>query len=87
MPGRWISSPPVRHFTRHGHRAGKDVKKASHQEMRSLVCAQCHTEYYFEKDNNQYLKFPQDRGLTCEDAEAYYDSLGFYDYIHPLSKA
>ena len=69
------------------HRAGKDVKKASHQEMRSLVCAQCHTEYYFEKDNNQYLKFPQDRGLTCEDAEAYYDSLGFYDYIHPLSKA
>lgn len=69
------------------HRSGKDVKKASHQEMRSLVCAQCHTEYYFEKDNNQYLKFPQDRGLTCEDAEAYYDSLGFYDYIHPLSKA
>ena len=69
------------------HRAGKDVKKASHQEMRSLVCAQCHTEYYFEKDNNQYLKFPQDRGLTCEDAEAYYDSLGFYDYIRPLSKA
>lgn len=69
------------------HGAGKDVKKASHQEMRSLVCAQCHTEYYFEKDNNQYLKFPQDRGLTCEDAEAYYDSLGFYDYIHPLSKA
>lgn len=68
-------------------RAGKDVKKASHQEMRSLVCAQCHTEYYFEKDNHQYLKFPQDKGLTCEDAEAYYDSLGFHDYVHPLSKA
>ena len=68
-------------------RAGKDVNKASHQEMRSLVCAQCHTEYYFEKDNHQYLKFPQDKGLTCEAAEAYYDSIGFYDYIHPLSKA
>ncbi|AGB27602.1 MULTISPECIES: ammonia-forming cytochrome c nitrite reductase [Prevotellaceae] len=68
-------------------RAGKDVTKASHQEMRSLVCAQCHTEYYFEKDNHQYLKFPQDKGLTCEAAEAYYDSIGFYDYIHPLSKA
>lgn len=68
-------------------RSGKDVKKASHQEMRSLVCAQCHTEYYFEKENHQYLKFPQDKGLTCEDAEAYYDSIGFYDYIHPLSKA
>ena len=68
-------------------RAGKDVRKASHQEMRSLVCAQCHTEYYFEKENHQYLKFPQDKGLTCENAEEYYDSLGFYDYIHPLSHA
>ena len=68
-------------------RVGKDVRKATHQEMRSLVCAQCHTEYYFEKDNGQYLHFPQEKGLTCEDAEAYYDSIGFYDYIHPLSKA
>jgi len=68
-------------------RAGKDVNKASHQEMRSLVCAQCHTEYYFEKENGQYLKFPQDKGMTCEAAEEYYDSIGFYDYIHPLSKA
>ena len=68
-------------------RQGRDVKKASHQEMRSLVCAQCHTEYYFEKDNGQYLKFPQDKGMTCEAAEEYYDSIGFYDYVHPLSKA
>lgn len=68
-------------------RAGKDVHKASHQEMRSLVCAQCHTEYYFEKDNHNYLKFPQDKGLTVEDAEAYYDSIQFYDYINPLSHA
>jgi nitrite reductase (cytochrome c-552) len=68
-------------------RQGKDVRKASHQEMRSLVCAQCHTEYYFEKENGQYLKFPQDKGMTCEAAEEYYDSIGFYDYIHPLSKA
>ncbi len=68
-------------------RAGKDVKKASHQEMRSLVCAQCHVEYYFDKENGQYLNFPHDKGLTCEAAEQYYDSIGFYDYIHPLSKA
>ena len=66
-------------------RAGKDVNKATHQEMRSLVCAQCHTEYYFVKGTD-YLMFPQDKGLTLEDAEAYYDSIGFYDYIHPLSK-
>ncbi len=66
-------------------RAGKDVNKASHQEMRSLVCAQCHTEYYFVKGTD-YLMFPQDKGLTIEDAEAYYDEIGFYDYIHPISK-
>ena len=66
-------------------RRGEDVKKATHQEMRSLVCAQCHTEYYFDKQTN-YLSFPQDSGLTVEAAEAYYDKTGFYDYIHPLSK-
>ena len=66
-------------------RAGKDVKKAGHQEMRSLVCAQCHTEYYFDKETD-YLNFPQNCGLTCEDAEKWYDEIGFYDYIHPLSK-
>ena len=32
-----------------------------------------------------YLMFPQDKGMTCEAAEEYYDSIGFYDYIHPLS--
>ena len=74
-------------------RAGKDLTKASHQEMRSLVCAQCHTEYYFIKPDDpnnpgkaNYLMFPQDKGMTCEAAEEYYDSIGFYDYIHPLSK-
>ncbi len=78
-------------------RRGKDLKKESHQEMRSLVCAQCHTEYYFEKAGSSepgranYLVFPQDKGLTCEAAEEYYDHMGkqdtaFYDYIHPLSK-
>ena len=74
-------------------RVGKDLTKASHQEMRSLVCAQCHTEYYFIKPDDpnnpgkaNYLMFPQDKGMTCEAAEEYYDSIGFYDYIHPLSK-
>lgn len=30
-------------------RQGRDITKASYQEMRSLVCAQCHVEYYFSK--------------------------------------
>ncbi|WP_430972744.1 ammonia-forming cytochrome c nitrite reductase [Sunxiuqinia rutila] len=69
---------------------GKDVNKASHQEMRTLVCAQCHVEYYFNKETvegAQYLTFPWAKGLTVEDAEAYYDEMGFSDWTHALSKA
>ncbi|MDO4695524.1 ammonia-forming cytochrome c nitrite reductase [Porphyromonas sp.] len=67
-------------------RRGIDINKATHQEMRSLVCAQCHVEYYFRPDT-KYLIFPWDKGLTMEDAEKFYDELNYYDYIHPLSKA
>ena len=74
-------------------RRGLDVKKQTHQEMRSLVCAQCHVEYYFIKPDDannpgkaNYLMFPHDKGLTLEAAEEYYDSIGFYDYIHAISK-
>jgi len=66
-------------------RRGLDVNKATQQELRSLVCAQCHVEYYFQKETN-YLTFPQDSGLTVENMEAYYDKMGFYDYIHALSR-
>ena len=57
------------------------------------MCAQCHVEYYFIQPDApknpgkaNYLVFPHDNGLTCEVVEEYYDSIGFYDYIHPLSK-
>jgi len=66
-------------------RRGKDVKKATQQEMRSLVCAQCHVEYYFKGDG-KYVTFPWDKGFTMEQQEAYYDEIGFFDYIHKLSK-
>lgn len=69
---------------------GKDINKQPHQEMRNLVCAQCHVEYYFDKTKHEgasYLVFPWHNGLTMEDAEKYYDAIGFYDWIHPLSKA
>jgi len=67
-------------------RRGMDINKASEQEMRSLVCAQCHVEYYMKGDG-KYLAFPWDKGLTVEDAEAYYDSLQFSDFTQKLSKA
>jgi nitrite reductase (cytochrome c-552) len=70
---------------------GKNVSDASHQEMRSLVCAQCHVEYYFAKDvpgkeGAQYLTFPWQDGLTVEAMEEYYDNIDFADWVHPLSK-
>ena len=71
-------------------RMGKDIKKASHQEMRSLVCAQCHVEYYFDKtvaEGANYLTFPWDNGLTVEGMEKYYDEREFSDWTHSVSKA
>ena len=66
-------------------RQGKDINNATQQEMRSLVCAQCHEEYYFKKGTN-YLTFPFDKGQTVEAIEQYYDEQGFTDYVHKLSK-
>ncbi len=67
-------------------RQGKDITKATRQEMRSLVCAQCHVEYYFDKTRDNYLVFPWDKGYSADEMEAYYDSLKFYDWKHALSK-
>jgi len=67
-------------------RMGKDITKASHNEMRSLVCAQCHVEYYFKGDG-KYLTFPWDKGITVENMEEYYDTYQFKDWEHTLSKA
>jgi len=67
-------------------RQGKDIKKISHQEMRSLVCAQCHVEYYFKGKEDKYLTFPWDDGISVEKIEAYYDSVGHVDFVHYLSR-
>jgi nitrite reductase (cytochrome c-552) len=66
-------------------RQGKDITKASHAEMRSLVCAQCHVEYYF-KGPGKYLTFPWDSGTSVEKIEAYYDTIKFSDWTHALSR-
>lgn len=70
---------------------GKDINQATHNEMRSLVCAQCHVEYYFDKnipgkEGVPYLKFPWQNGFAVEDMEAYYDNIEFSDWTHQLSK-
>ncbi len=73
-------------------RQGKDISQATHQEMRSLVCAQCHVEYYFNKnlpgkEGVPYLTFPWDQGMNVEDMIAYYDAIDFKDWTHKISKA
>ncbi len=71
---------------------GKDINKATHQEMRSLVCAQCHVEYYFDKnkpghEGTSYLTLPWKNGTSVEDMEKYYDDIGFSDWTHQISRA
>ncbi len=70
---------------------------ATHQDKRSLVCAQCHSEYYFkktewtDKSGNKKMAnvvtFPWDNGFTVEDMEKYYDDIDFKDWTHKISKA
>lgn len=67
-------------------RRGVKISEITHQEMRSLVCAQCHVEYYF-KGEGKYLTFPWDKGFSADSMESYYDELGFTDWTHKLSKA
>ncbi|MFO8066412.1 MAG: ammonia-forming cytochrome c nitrite reductase [Bacteroidales bacterium] len=66
-------------------RRGEDIANASLQEMRSLVCAQCHVEYYF-KGEGKYLTFPWDDGLIADSMEYYYDKVEHVDWTHALSK-
>ncbi len=75
-------------------RSGQDVNKLSRNEMRTLVCAQCHVEYYFtHKDNGPAARpvFPWDKGKNPEDMYQYYKNHGpkngpFADWVHPASK-
>lgn len=70
-------------------RRGIDVTKASRGEMRSYVCGQCHSEYYFEPGSNRVV-FPWDKGLAPEAMYEYYAAKPFgfvQDWVQPDSKA
>jgi nitrite reductase (cytochrome c-552) len=67
--------------------ADYDVNRdATRQEMRSFVCAQCHVEYYFDPET-RIVVYPWRNGLRVEQAEAYYDSIGFSDWTHGITGA
>ncbi|MDD4101990.1 MAG: ammonia-forming cytochrome c nitrite reductase subunit c552 [Kiritimatiellae bacterium] len=87
------SEAPVPHLPsmkrwRSGKRAREyDVNvDASRQELRSLVCAQCHVEYYF-KGEDKRLTYPWHKGIKAEQIEAYYDEVGHIDWKHADSGA
>ncbi len=65
---------------------GKDWRTFTRQEMRTVVCANCHVEYYFAGEG-KYLTFPWSQGTTVEQIEAYYEAAGFTDWTHPESGA
>jgi nitrite reductase (cytochrome c-552) len=64
---------------------GKDWRTFTRQEMRTVVCANCHVEYYF--DEGTLLVFPWEKGTRVEDISAYYIEEGFKDWEHPQSGA
>jgi len=61
---------------------GKDWTTFTRQEMRSVVCANCHVEYYFAGEG-KYLTFPWDDGTRVEEMYEYYEALGFKDWAYP----
>jgi nitrite reductase (cytochrome c-552) len=64
-----------------------DVNKhATRQEMRTLVCAQCHVEYYFKGDEKR-LVFPWEKGLLADSIYSYFEQIGFRDWQHKLTGA
>jgi len=76
--------------------SGRKLEDLTFQDMRSLACAQCHSEYYFKKtpytDKNgveqtaAVVTFPWAKGLKAENMEEYYNEYGFKDWSHKLSK-
>ena len=65
---------------------GKDWQTFTRQEMRTVVCANCHVEYYFSPDGD-YLIFPWQNGTRIEEIAQYFEEIGFSDYTHGISGA
>jgi nitrite reductase (cytochrome c-552) len=74
----WRKSPRTRDYDPN--------QDASRQELRSMVCGQCHVEYYF-KGEGKLVTYPWQNGLKVEEIESYYDDAGFSDWTHADSGA
>ncbi len=61
---------------------GLDWTTFTRQEMRSVVCANCHVEYYMVGED-KVLHFPWENGRRIDQVIAYYDEIGFSDWNYP----
>ena len=61
---------------------GRDWRSLTRQEMRTVVCANCHVEYYFKGDE-KYLTLPWANGTRIENMARYYADVGFKDWVYP----
>lgn len=61
---------------------GKDWTTFTRQEMRTVVCANCHVEYYFKGDG-KYLTFPWANGTEVNQIIEYYEQAVFQDWEYP----
>lgn len=65
---------------------GLDWTTFTRQEMRSVVCANCHVEYYMAGDG-KLLTLPWENGTKIEEIAQYYTDINFKDWVHPDSGA
>ncbi len=61
---------------------GRDWTAFTRQEMRTVVCANCHVEYYFAGEG-KYLTFPWANGTQIDQIISYYEEIGFSDWTYP----
>jgi nitrite reductase (cytochrome c-552) len=61
---------------------GIDWHTYTRQQMRSLVCANCHVTYFFSGPN-KVLTVPWADGMRVEDIIKYEDSVNFADWTYP----
>lgn len=79
--------PSIERWRKEGRAKPYDPNKdASRQEMRSMICGQCHVEYYFKGEGKQ-VTYPWHKGLKVEQMEAYYDEVKHIDWKHKDSGA
>lgn len=68
---------------------GIDVSKATKNDMRNYVCAQCHVEYHFAAANGE-VTFPWAEGTKPEEMYEFYETTAIendfkQDWIHNIS--